>query len=126
MQEVLNYFETIPTLHRSIILVGGITFFWVLEGNLPLFNFNYKKWRHAIPNFFFTITTILINFILAFLLVNIADWVTLNQFGLLYIINDLPIYISVFTGILMLDLIGAYLPHFLEHKIKRLHIQTSI
>ena len=120
MQEVLNYFETIPTLHRSIILVGGITFFWVLEGNLPLFNFNYKKWRHAIPNFFFTITTILINFILAFLLVNIADWVTLNQFGLLYIINDLPIYISVFTRILMLDLIGAYLPHILEHKIKPL------
>ena len=89
MQELLNYFETIPTLHRSIILVGGITFFWILEGNLPLFNFNYKKWKHAIPNFFFTITTILINFILAFLLVNIADWVTLNEFGLLYIFNDL-------------------------------------
>ena len=120
MQELLNYFETIPTLHRSIILVGGITFFWILEGNLPLFNFNYKKWKHAIPNFFFTITTILINFILAFLLVNIADWVTLNEFGLLYIFNDLPLYISVFIGIFLLDLIGAYLPHFLEHKIKPL------
>ena len=80
MQELLNYFETIPTLHRSIILVGGITFFWILEGNLPLFNFNYKKWKHAIPNFFFIIISIFINFILAFLLVITADWVTLNHF----------------------------------------------
>ena len=120
MEEVLNYFETIPPLHRSIFFVLGITFFWILEGNLPLFNFNYKKWKHAIPNFFFTITTIIINFALAFLLLNTADWVALNQFGLLYIFDDVPVYISVFIGILMLDLIGAYLPHFLEHKIKPL------
>ncbi len=120
MEQVLNYFETIPPLHRSVFFVVGITFFWILEGNLPLFNFNYKKWKHAIPNFFFTITTIIINFALAFLLLNTADWVALNQFGLLYIFDDLPLYISVFIGILMLDLIGAYLPHFLEHKIKPL------
>ena len=86
MEEVLNYFETIPTLHRSIFFCFRNYFFWILEGNLPLFNFNYKKWKHAIPNFFFTITTIIINFALAFLLLNTADWVALNQFGLLYIL----------------------------------------
>ena len=27
MNELINYFENIPTIHRSILIVGGITFF---------------------------------------------------------------------------------------------------
>ena len=121
METIFNYFETIPSTHRSIILVGGITFFWLLEGALPLFNFNYTKWKHAIPNFFFTVTTIIINFTLAFLLLGTADWVQANNFG---IINWLPIeihlWLYVFLGVLFLDFFGAYLAHFTEHKIKPL------
>ena len=43
METILNYFETIPSLHRGIIIVGGLTFFWLIEGAFPLFNFNYKN-----------------------------------------------------------------------------------
>ena len=43
METVIAYFETIPTLHRSLILVGGLSFFWILEGPFSLFNFKYKK-----------------------------------------------------------------------------------
>ena len=68
MQMIIDYFETIPSSHRSLILVSGLTLFWVLEGSIPLFKFNYKKWRHALPNLFFTLTTVIINFLLAFLL----------------------------------------------------------
>ena len=81
MQMIIDYFETIPSSQRSLILVSGLTLFWVLEGSVPLFKFNYKKWRHALPNLFFTLTTVIINFILAFLLLNSADWVVANQFG---------------------------------------------
>ena len=120
MEHILNYFETIPSLHRSIILVGGLTFFWVLEGSVPLFQFDYKKWRHAWPNLFFTGTTIVINFSLAFLLLASADWVVQNEFGLLYWLPEMPLWLFAILGILMMDLIGAYLPHFTEHKIKPL------
>lgn len=120
MEHILNYFETIPSLHRSIILVGGLTFFWVLEGSVPLFQFDYKKWRHAWPNLFFTGTTIVINFSLAFLLLASADWVFQNEFGLLYWLPEMPLWLFAVLGILMMDLIGAYLPHFTEHKIKPL------
>ena len=120
MEHILNYFETIPSLHRSIILVGGLTFFWTLEGSVPLFQFNYKKWRHAWPNLFFTGTTIVINFSLAFLLLASADWVVQNEFGLLYWLPEMPLWLFAILGILMMDLIGAYLPHFTEHKIKPL------
>ena len=120
MEYILYYFETIPSLHRSIILVGGLTFFWILEGSVPLFQFNYKKWRHALPNLFFTGTTIVINFSLAFLLLASADWVVQNEFGLLYWLPEMPLWLFAVLGILIMDFIGAYLPHFTEHKIKPL------
>lgn len=118
METIVTYFETIPSLHRSIILVGGITFFWLLEGALPLFKFQYKKWQHAIPNFFFTLTTIIINFGLAFLLLRSADWVVASNFGIINWLPDMPLWLYVFLGVLLLDFFGAYLAHFVEHNVK--------
>ena len=120
MEIIVEYFKTIPTLHRAIIIVGGISFFWILEGALPLFLFKYKKWKHAIPNFFFTITTILINVSLAFLLLTTSDWVVLNKFGVLYLFNKLPLVIEVLIAILLLDFFGAFLAHYVEHKFNPL------
>ncbi len=120
METILNYFESIPSLHRSIILVGGLTFFWLIEGVVPLFKFNYKKWRHAVPNIFFTITTIIINFTLAFVLLQSADYVMTNNIGILNLLPELPVWLYVIIGILLMDLVGAYVPHFIEHKVKPL------
>ena len=107
METIITYFESIPSLHRSIILVGGITFFWLLEGALPLFNFTYKKWKHAFPNLFFTATTVVINFALAFLLLQTADWVQANNFGLINWMPDMPLWMYVVLGVLLLDFFGA-------------------
>jgi len=118
MNEIITYFENISSLHRSIILIGGITFFWSIEAIIPLFNFNYKKFRHAIPNFFFTFTTVLVNFSLAFVLLKVSDLVVENNFGLLNYYDSLPLSMYIIIGILLLDLIGAYLPHYVQHKVK--------
>ena len=120
MYELINYFENIPTIHRSILIVGGITIFWFLEGLFPLVRFNYKKWQHAIPNFFFTLTTIVINLSMAFLLLNISDWTIYNNFGLLQWIPGLTLWGEIILGVLLLDFVGAYLPHYTEHRIKPL------
>ena len=120
MEILIDYFNNISALHRAIILIGGITFFWILEGTVPLFLFNYKKWKHAIPNFFFTLTTILINFLLAFLLLSASDWVVLNQFGFINFFKNLPLILEVFIAILLLDFIGAFLAHYVEHKVNPL------
>jgi len=118
MDTILNYFETIPPLHRSILLVGGITLFWLLEGVLPLVNFKYKKWKHAFPNLFFTFTTIVINFLLAFLLLKTSDWVKLNDFGIINWLPDMSTWLYAVIGLLLLDFVGAYLAHYTEHKVK--------
>ena len=120
METLLNYFETIPSSHRSIILVGGLTIFWLLEGAMPLFKFKYQKWQHAIPNLFFTLTTIIINFVLGFLLLQSADWVVANNFGLLNWLPEMPLWIYIVLGVFFMDFFGAYLPHYIEHKVKPL------
>lgn len=115
MESIINYFETIPSSHRSAILIGGITFFWLIESVVPLFHHQYSKWKHAGINFFFTLTTIVINFGLAFLLIGASQWVTTNEFGLLYLV-EMPVWIQLVVGLLLLDFFGAYLAHYVEHK----------
>lgn len=118
MNEIVNYFATIPSLDRSLILAGGITFFWILENAFPLFRFKYKKWNHAGINFFFTFTTIIVNFLLAFILLTTADWAVKNHFGILQWLPKLPLWLFALIGLLILDLIGAYLAHLVQHKTK--------
>jgi sterol desaturase/sphingolipid hydroxylase (fatty acid hydroxylase superfamily) len=118
MNDLISYFTTIPSSHRSLILVGGITLFWLIENAFPLFNFNYKKAHHAGINLFLTLTTIIVNFCLAFILVKAADWTTINNFGILQELPQMPVWLYTLIGLLLLDLIGAYLVHLVEHKTK--------
>lgn len=120
METIIDYFETIPSSHRAAIVIGGLTFFWLLEGAVPLFKFNYKKWKHAVPNIFFTLTTIVINFALAFLLLRTADWVVAEDFGIINWLPEMPLWSYVLIGVLLLDFIGAYMAHYIEHKVKPL------
>ncbi|WP_299715791.1 sterol desaturase family protein [uncultured Tenacibaculum sp.] len=120
MEVIKEYFANMPTLHRSALLVGGIAFFWILESGLPLFNFKYNKWKHALPNLFFTATTIVINFVLAFLLLKTSFWVEENQFGLINWLPEMPLWAYIIVGVLFLDFFGAYLAHRVEHKVKPL------
>ncbi len=124
MQVLIDYFEHIPSAHRSAILIGGIMFFWLIEDGWPLFRFSYNKWRHAGINVFFTLTTIIVNFMLAFVLVATSEWAVINKFGILQWVQ-LPLWVQAIGGLLLLDFVGAWLAHFVQHKTKwmwRFHI----
>ncbi|MFN8347117.1 MAG: sterol desaturase family protein [Spirosomataceae bacterium] len=118
MEKLIHYFETIPSAHRSAILIGGISLFWLIESGVPLFRFGYNKWKHAGINIFFTITTIIINFCLAFILLKASDWAVANHFGILQWIPALPLWAFTILGLLVLDLIGAWFIHWTEHKVR--------
>ena len=118
MNEIIHYFETIPSLHRALILAGGITIFWLIETVKPLFILKYEKWKHAGINIFFTITSIIVNFLMAFILLWTSNWTVENHFGILQLVSGINLWISMIIGLLLLDLIGAYLVHFVEHKVK--------
>ena len=119
MENLLLLFENISSVNRALIIISGITFFWAIEGIVPFKFLNYKKWVHSIPNFILTLTTIIVNFFFAFLLVFASDWSNENSFGIIHFINSSTL-VSVIVGLLLLDLIGAYLPHLVQHKVKLL------
>lgn len=125
MDRIVTYFSTIPSSHRSLLLAGGIAFFWIWESAVPLFRFEYRKRRHALVNLFFTATTIVVNFGLAVLLLRAADGVVAREIGVLFLVPGLPLVVQMVSGLLLLDLLGAWLPHWVEHKtplLWRLHL----
>ena len=116
MNEIITFFSDVPLSFRTSILLGGIVLFWILEGIVPLYSFNYKKINHALINIFFTMTTAVIGFGFAFLLLKSTIIVNEINIGFIHLF-DFPILIEIIVCLLLLDLVGAYLVHFIEHKI---------
>ena len=54
---------------------------------------------------------------LAFILFKASYWVTNSGFGVLNWIGNLGLGLKIFLGLCLLDLFGAYLPHWIEHKV---------
>lgn len=124
IQAIATYFETISSVHRALILVGGLTFFWLFETALPLYRFEYHKWKHALLNLFFTLTTVVVNFAMAIILFMAAEVVSAREFGLLYWLGSLTasgalsLGLSVLIGLMILDLISAWFAHWIQHKVR--------
>ena len=116
MQAVLTFFDSIESTTRSIFLVSGLALFLSLEAIVPLFKMDYDKLRHAGINLTFTLITLMINLFGALLIAAAVDFNLENKAGLLYLAGDLPPWSYVILGLVLLDLIGAWLIHWIEHR----------
>ena len=94
MNDILVYFENIPTFGRTLFLVAGLSFFLLLESLVPLFRFNYQKGKHATINITFTLITLVINLFGAVLIVAAVDYTSKNKFGILQMI-ELPVVLYI-------------------------------
>ena len=117
MQNILPFFETVSSSTRSIFLVSGLGLFLSLEAIVPLFRMDYNKVKHAGINLTFTLITLVINLIGASLIVAAVDFNETHQSGLLNMV-ELPLWLYLILGLTLLDLIGAWLIHWLEHRVK--------
>lgn len=117
MEPIIAFFEDVPTTFRAGLLIGGIFVFWIIEGVFPLFEFGYRKVRHALINGLFNLFFVLIGLGFAGLLVWSSEYVTANEFGLLNWIS-MPIWLQCIVGVMLLDFFGAYLIHWIEHNVK--------
>lgn len=117
MDKFVEYWNHIPSAHRVLILMGGMVVFWIIEGYYPLFRFSYKRWKHAGINLIFLSTTILLNLVFGIVTIKVCEYVIKNNWGLLNWIS-LPVWAVAITGLLIGDLFGQYIPHFVMHKIK--------
>jgi sterol desaturase/sphingolipid hydroxylase (fatty acid hydroxylase superfamily) len=125
---IINYFSTLEDrpVERMAILVGGLLFFWIIEGAIPLVQLHFKKTRvrHAATNFGLTFIHLIIHTFLAIIIIKISDWSGANHFG---IINwtSAGVPATILLTILIVDFFGGWLVHLVEHKVKflwRFHV----
>src|SRR5690606_15053695 len=119
-ETIIEYFSTLERrpLERMAILVGGLLFFWIIEGAIPLLPMSYRKSkvRHAAVNFGFTIIHLIIHTFLALIIIFLSDWARDNQFGLVYWLNA-SVFWTILISFLALDFFGGWLVHITEHKV---------
>ena len=118
MEKMIAYFSTLEQrpLERLALLVGGLLFFWIIEGAIPLIQMKYKKTklRHALVNFAFTIIHLIIHTFLAIFIVLLSDWCKDVGWGLVYWFNA-GIWGCIIIGVLALDF-SSWLVHLIMHK----------
>lgn len=118
--DIIAHFQTLEQrpLERMGFLVGGLLFFWIIEGAIPLLPMRYKKnkLRHAGVNFFFTVIHLILHTGLAFFIVRLSDWCRDASFGLVYWFNS-GVLLTVIPGVLALDF-SSWLVHLVMHKNK--------
>ncbi|MES2849606.1 MAG: sterol desaturase family protein [Bacteroidota bacterium] len=117
---LIHYFQSLEQhpLQRMLFLVGGLLFFWIIEGAIPLLPMQYKKTKlkHAGVNFAFTVIHLIIHTFLAIIIIKISDWGKANHFGLVYWLNA-GIGLTILLSFLVLDFFGGWLVHITEHKV---------
>ena len=122
-QEFLGYFETLEKrpVERMAFLVGGLLFFWIIEGAIPLIQPRYKrnKLRHAAVNFGFTIIHLVIHTFLAIVIITLSDWCKKESFGLVYWMSADALG-TIVISLFVLDFFGGWLVHYTEHKLNPL------
>ena len=98
MQELLQFFTNISDETRGAFLVGGLTFFLLLESGIPLFKMDYSKLKHAGINITFTIITLIVNLIGAMGILAAVKYNETHSTGLLNL-AQLPLWLYVLGGL---------------------------
>jgi sterol desaturase/sphingolipid hydroxylase (fatty acid hydroxylase superfamily) len=115
---IIQYFQTLEQrpLERMAMLVGGLLFFWIIEGAIPLLPMQYKKnkLQHAAVNFGFTVIHLVLHTILAIFIVKLSDWCNTQSFGMVYWFNS-GTTVTIIIAVLALDF-SSWLVHLVMHK----------
>ena len=117
MDDLIIFFTNISTELRSIFLISGLLFFLLLESGIPLFKMRYDKMRHGLINISFTIITLFINLVGAVGIIFVVQYCETNNTGILNMV-DIPSWLNILFGLAILDFIGAWFIHWLEHSVK--------
>ncbi len=117
MDSFLHFFEVMPFWQRGAWVLSCLTFFWLLEGGIPLFLYSYKKWKHAGVNFAFLGSALIINTIFGIATLGVFRWIEVSQFGIINMI-DMPVWMGFVLSMLAFDLVAQYMAHYLLHRVK--------
>ena len=115
MTGFIDFLGTMPDVYRTAPMVVGLLLLWVLEGAVPRFDPR-NRLKHAGLNLLFHAMVLIVGLGLSFLLIRACDFTTEHRFGLLYLV-ELPLWLHVLLALMLLDLVGAYTIHWIQHKV---------
>jgi sterol desaturase/sphingolipid hydroxylase (fatty acid hydroxylase superfamily) len=97
---------------RIIALGSWLLILWIWENLSPLRTHDRK---HFWANTLFSLSTIVINALLVIVLIAIIDFNKNNGFGINNFIET-PYWLQLIVGLFILDLVAAYLSHYVMHQ----------
>ncbi len=115
MEAFLTFFENLSSGQKLGWIFVCLFVSWLFEAGLPLFQLNYKKWRHAGRNLIFLGTSVLINLLFTAATGIIFVWIGATQFGFLNWV-DLPLWAELLIAVMWLDFTAQYMAHVMLHK----------
>ena len=102
---------------RLAMLWGWLFVLCALEFAIPLVRSSRSTIFKTIPNLALMILLLITNLVLATAITYLAQWTEVNSFGVFNWIGVLDWRVQLITAVIFLDLVGAYLPHILFHKV---------
>ena len=116
MENFIAFFETMPNSYKLIWIFVCLIVFSLLEGGIPLAQFNYKKWRHGGKNLIFLSTSLVVNLLFGLATAGVFLWTAQGSFGLLQMV-DWPVWAELLVAVLLLDLFAQYVSHYFLHRV---------
>ena len=117
MESIVAFFENLGNAQKFLWIIICLSVFWLAEGIFPLVKFNYQKWKHARVNLVLLTTTIIINVLFGLATAGVFIWTSTNGIGLLHMV-EMPLWLEVLVGVMILDLVAQYVVHYLLHRVK--------
>ena len=124
MEAFLDFFEAMPSWQKLVWIVACMSFNLVVESLRPMFQGDFRSWKHTRTNLTFLATTMAINSAFGAATVGVFAWAAINEVGLLHLF-EAPTWVELVVAIVVFDLIAQYSVHWCLHKVKplwRLHM----
>jgi sterol desaturase/sphingolipid hydroxylase (fatty acid hydroxylase superfamily) len=99
---------------RLLALIIGCAVLWTWESCLPLYRYEPRRLRRALPNIALTSLLVLTNVALSFITAGVSRLSANSRFGLFFLFNMSPWLIGL-LGVMALDLF-TYFAHVVLHK----------
>ena len=99
---------------RLLALMIGAAVLWCVESLVPLYSYDKRRLRRALPNISFTALVIVTNLALSVVIALVANFAGNERIGLFFLFA-MPSWLTALLGIMALDLF-TYFAHVLMHK----------
>lgn len=120
----MKFLESLLSIDPNYTVIVLVVLFFMMETFFSRSVDVGNKLSHLFHNILFQLLAISIGSILGYMVVTTYDWISLNEFGLFYLIN-MPNWLKIIAGLFLLDL-ADYWFHRLDHKIPLLWRQHRV